>query len=307
VPLSVKSKILVSFIAACLSLAALPARAQPIDPMIEGAKLCTRYLPRYERAYAIPTHLLSAIASTESGRYNESLKMKLPWPWTINAEGKGYFFDSKAEAIAAVRKLQARGIQSIDVGCMQVNLMHHPQAFRSLNEAFEPQNNVAYASSFLRELYQENGSWKTAAAYYHSHTPARGTEYVSQVYESWYKIIERLRAAKMQSPEYQVAMNQEPPPPPPKPKLLPEQVGKKVADRVAPRMNLVELSKKEPANGGLIVVQPDTSQPKPITLAQAKPETPSVQVTVGDSRIIRVSEPVPITSRKTGPNFIFND
>ena len=61
--LSVKSKILVSFLAACLSLAALPARAQSLDPMIEGAKLCTRYLPRYERAYAIPTHLLSAIAS----------------------------------------------------------------------------------------------------------------------------------------------------------------------------------------------------------------------------------------------------
>src|SRR5471030_1386490 len=85
------------------------------DALIEGAKLCTKHLPRYEREYAIPTHLLSAIASTESGRYHEGLKLKLPWPWTINANGKGYFFENKEDAIAAVRKLRARGVQSIDV------------------------------------------------------------------------------------------------------------------------------------------------------------------------------------------------
>src|SRR5277367_3222387 len=75
------------------------------DPLIEGAKLCTRHLARYEREYGVPTHLLSAIASTESGRYHEGLQIKVPWPWTINAGGKGYIYDSKAEAVAAVRKL----------------------------------------------------------------------------------------------------------------------------------------------------------------------------------------------------------
>src|SRR5579871_5842432 len=103
-----------------------------VDPLIEGAKLCTSHLPRYEREYGIPTHLLSAIASTESGRYHEGLKLKLPWPWTINAEGKGYFFKNKEDAIAAVKKLRSHGIQKIDVGCMQVNLYHHPDAFSSL-------------------------------------------------------------------------------------------------------------------------------------------------------------------------------
>src|ERR1700712_3063188 len=103
------------------------------DALIEGAKLCTRQLPRYEREYGIPTHLLSAIASTESGRYHEGLRIRVPWPWTINAEGKGYFFDSKSQAIAAVRKLRAQGVQSIDVGCMQVNLHHHANAFASLD------------------------------------------------------------------------------------------------------------------------------------------------------------------------------
>ena len=70
-----------------------------------------------------------------------------PWPWTINAEGQGLFYDTKAQAVAAVRALQARGVRSIDVGCMQVNLMHHPDAFPTLEQAFDPQTNAAYAGA----------------------------------------------------------------------------------------------------------------------------------------------------------------
>ena len=191
----------------------LPAAyAAPADPLIEGAKLCTQHLPRYEREYAIPTHLLSAIASIESGRYHEGLRMKLPWPWAINANGKGYFFDTKAEAIAAVQKLRKHGVQSIDVGCMQVNLYHHPEAFANLNEAFEPQKNIAYAANFLHNLYNEGGNWKKAASDYHSRTPSLGKEYVGQVYDSWYTIIEKLRAARLNMPEKSlVAMNEKSP------------------------------------------------------------------------------------------------
>ena len=45
----------------------------------------------------------------------------------MNAEGVGTYYPSKAAAIAAVEALQARGVQSADVGCMQVNLLHHPR------------------------------------------------------------------------------------------------------------------------------------------------------------------------------------
>ena len=185
------------------------ANASPTDPMIEGAKLCTRHLPRFEREYAIPTHLLSAIATTESGRYHDGLGMKLPWPWAINAKGKGYWFESKEEAIAAVKKLRARGVQSIDVGCMQVNLYQHPEAFASLSEAFEPQTNIAYAANFLRALYDQGGTWKKAAGDYHSRTPSLGKEYVGQVYGSWYTIIDKLRTARLNVPESSVAALQE--------------------------------------------------------------------------------------------------
>ena len=180
---------------------ASPANAQGIDPLpeklIEGAKLCTKHLQHYEKTYGMPENLLSAIATTESGRYNEKLKMRLPWPWTINAEGKGYFFDTKEQAIAAAQKLRARGVQSFDVGCMQVNLFHHAHAFSSLEQAFEPENNIAYAASFLQSLYKEEGNWKQAAGDYHSKTPSLGNEYIGLVYNSWRNILDKLRAARL--------------------------------------------------------------------------------------------------------------
>ncbi len=188
------------FIAAISTLAFIsPSNAQ-LDPLIEGAKLCTKHLQHYEREYGIPSHLLSAIASTESGRYHDDLKIKLPWPWTINADGKGYFLNSKEEAISTVYRLRASGIKSIDVGCMQVNLYHHPNAFSSLSQAFDPANNVAYAAKFLRDLYQEEGSWKQAASDYHSKTPDLGNKYVGIVYNSWFKIVDKLRTARLNVP-----------------------------------------------------------------------------------------------------------
>ena len=238
------------WLAGMVALMPLSAHADT-DKLIEGAKLCTRHLPRYEREYGIPTHLLSAIASTESGRYHEGLGIKVPWPWTINANGKGYVYESKQEAIAAVHQLRARGIESIDVGCMQVNLYHHPEAFRSLDQAFEPQTNIAYAASFLRDLYQQGGSWRKAAGDYHSKTRGRGEQYASQVYDSWYQIIDKLRAAHLQVASSQTVMAANEVKPVLKSPVkitrhLPEHEGKTFAAYTPPRMNSIKVSAKDP-------------------------------------------------------------
>jgi len=76
-------------------------------------------------------------------------------------------------AIATVRALQASGVRSIDVGCMQVNLMYHPSAFASLDEAFDPGANAQYAARFLNALYRASGSWVQATAAYPAALPAR--------------------------------------------------------------------------------------------------------------------------------------
>jgi hypothetical protein len=108
-----------------------------------------------------------------------------PWPWTINAENVGSFYDTKEQAIAAVQALQARGVKSIDVGCMQVNLMHHADAFSSLDEAFDPRANVTYAGRFLNQLFAQLATWPRAAAAYHSQTPEIGADYGRRIMAIW--------------------------------------------------------------------------------------------------------------------------
>ncbi len=174
---------------------AAPAQAAR-DVLIEGGKLCTQQFPAQERTQRIPTHLLAAISTTESGRWHKGLGMAVPWPWTINVNGKGYYFSSKAEAIAQTKRLQAQGYDSIDVGCMQVNLRHHRRAFSSLEEAFDPKANVAYAAKFLRDNYASLGDWIKATAAYHSRTEARGKAYLVQIERSWNRIVTKVAAAR---------------------------------------------------------------------------------------------------------------
>ena len=162
----------------------LPPRAAPIVPPPPPGLQCRQAISAAERAAAVPPHLMAAIARVESGRPDASGAVH-PWPWTINAEGAGQYFDTKNAALVAVRALQARGIRSIDVGCMQVNLHHHPTAFATLEQAFDPQANAAYAARFLGVLYAATRDWTQATAFYHSATPELGEQYQRRVAAAW--------------------------------------------------------------------------------------------------------------------------
>lgn len=137
-----------------------------------------------ERMADIPSGLLTSISLVESGRRAPSGKPEA-WPWTINAEGRGYYFASKEEAIRAARRLKAAGTNSIDVGCMQINLRFHPRAFTSLEEAFDPSANVAYAAQFLGNLRASSGSWTKASGNYHSYSPSLNKRYAARVQKVW--------------------------------------------------------------------------------------------------------------------------
>ncbi|TCS31807.1 transglycosylase-like protein with SLT domain [Acetobacter aceti NBRC 14818] len=147
------------------------------------AHLCTNAILMAERSTRIPDQFLVAMARVESGRHiNGEI---VPWPWTVNAQGKGYVYDNKRQAIEAVHAFQAQGIRSIDVGCMQVNLQQHANAFPSLEAAFDPSTNAMFAARFLTDLFSRTGSWPRAAAAYHSFTPNIGSAYQWKVLESW--------------------------------------------------------------------------------------------------------------------------
>jgi transglycosylase-like protein with SLT domain len=146
---------------------------------------CTAAIATAERSGDIPAGLLAAIGRIESGRAESADGVARPWPWTINVGGAGRFFATKTEAVAATAELGDRGIVSVDVGCMQVNLMHHPAAFASLDEAFDPLANALYAARFLRLLFNGSGDWSTAVAAYHSQTREVGAAYQGKVLASW--------------------------------------------------------------------------------------------------------------------------
>lgn len=144
----------------------------------------------------IPEKLLCAIACVESGRISANDSKLRVWPWTINVHGRGYVFKTKSEAITAIQTFQAKGYESIDVGIMQINLKHHPRAFRSLDEALDPAQNIAYAARLLHNLFVKYGSWHQAVRYYHSANPAFNHKYLQKVLRAWTK------AKQFQSPSY---------------------------------------------------------------------------------------------------------
>lgn len=173
-----------------------PAGAAPApgpDTAIQGSAVaaatplpsCLNEIAAAEKRYRIPDGLLVSIGLAESGRRDPESGVTAPWPWTINALGAGHFYDSAAAAVQSAGAMLEKDGGFLDVGCMQVDLYHHPHAFATLTAAFDPAANVDYAARFLADLKRQHGSWMAAAAAYHSGDPAEGADYVAHVLYFW--------------------------------------------------------------------------------------------------------------------------
>jgi hypothetical protein len=171
---------------------ATPAPDAVIIDKTNPAMLCEDAAIHHERQHGLPRALLAAVSMAESGRYDAKTRKARAWPWTINAEGRPYYFKSKADAVAKTQALLASGMRSIDIGCMQVNLRYHPDAFASLEDGFDPMTNVAYGANFLMRLHKRTGSWPEAVADYHSQSEARGDRYFARVIRIWQNERERV-------------------------------------------------------------------------------------------------------------------
>ncbi len=66
---------------------------------------------------------------------------------------------------------------------MQVDLHYHPDAFASMDDAFDPEANADYAARLLVALHngEAGGSWDIAVGLYHSHSPLLAAEYRDRV------------------------------------------------------------------------------------------------------------------------------
>ena len=173
-------------IAAAPMAAPIPPRAaQP--PYAPGGtspgNTCRTAVSAAEQAHGIPAGLLLAMGLVESGRTDPQTGQRSPWPWAVNVEGRGALFDTREAALDFVRQAEAGGARSIDTGCLQVNRLHHPAAFASLEQSFDPVANADYAARFLKQLKEgpAGGDWMKAAGFYHSQTPARADGYRARV------------------------------------------------------------------------------------------------------------------------------
>lgn len=135
---------------------------------------CLRYIDEAEQRFQIPRGILRSIA------YVESSWGGAPWPWTMNAGGRSYYFRTQAEAIQAATLPNGR-LRPSDLGCMQINTHWHGHRFRGAAHMLDPRTNVLYAGWYLRTLYLQFGSWHEAVARYHSSQATHQRAYLCRV------------------------------------------------------------------------------------------------------------------------------
>lgn len=167
-------------IAISLLLMPLDLIAAEIDGVPAIDNVCLAEARRAEDQHGIPRGLLQSITRVEAGRKTVTGEY-MPWPWTLNDQGKGLFFDTKQAAVDYLQAAVSAGDHSVDAGCMQVNTKWHMDGFFELADMLDPVQNADYAASFLLDLHAAHQSWDGAVKHYHSSDPAKHVQYHARV------------------------------------------------------------------------------------------------------------------------------
>ena len=146
--------------------------------------VCETVAVEAENAFNLPSGILTSIARVESGRKTDTGVYRA-WPWTVNDNGKGLFFDTRKSAVDYIIKQKEFDNTHIDIGCMQISVKWHSHAFSSPESMLDPYTNIAYAAVFLEELYQTHGDWELAIKYYHSADTKKNIPYLQKVNAVW--------------------------------------------------------------------------------------------------------------------------
>ena len=143
----------------------------PLILLMIGTNLYAEPIPtRYQeiaRKHNIPAGILYAVALTESGKAIAPGLFR-PWPWTLNVAGKPKRYATRKETWRAIRHFMKQGIQSIDIGLMQVNWRWNKHRLGSTWIALDPGFNVSTGAKILRDEYKKQGNWLSAIGSYHS-------------------------------------------------------------------------------------------------------------------------------------------
>jgi len=127
------------------------------------------------RQTGIPKILVQAIIKQESSGH----------PWAVNIGGRSYHPLNKKEALALIRKHNAR---SFDLGLMQVNSQWLRKFNLSPDLAIEPAVNVRLGIWILAQAILQHGfNWKAVGAY-HSPSPHRQRLYAQKIARHLHKL-----------------------------------------------------------------------------------------------------------------------
>jgi hypothetical protein len=147
--------------------------------------------------YGVPVDVFFSIALQESGKSGRD--KFLPWPWTLNIDKKGHYFDTREEAeIALLTAMEAAKQQGsvgrVAVGIGQIYMPSHVNQFVSPIQALDPTENLHYAARLLADHYVytlKNGApdWWVAVGRYHTPSNKRlASEYKKLVFKKCLRI-----------------------------------------------------------------------------------------------------------------------
>ena len=138
----------------------------PIHAWPEPAQTCLRAAQLAAQEEGVPLSVLLTVALVETGRAGAAGMH--PWAWAVRAQDRGHWPDTAQAALGIAQAAQASGATNIDLGCFQINLRWHGDAFDSLTAMLDPVGNARYAARLLRAHHARLGDWTLAAGAYHS-------------------------------------------------------------------------------------------------------------------------------------------
>lgn len=128
----------------------------------------------------IPVELLLAISHVESGFQ----------PSAINIAGQSFQPSSRYEA----EWILNRSGDNVDIGLMQINWGHWGKKFGlSKLDLLDPWLNVLLGARILEHCIKMSGSWWKGVGFYHSPYDSRQREYVEKVWQSYRRVLGKVR------------------------------------------------------------------------------------------------------------------
>lgn len=116
----------------------------------------------------VPQWVIKKVITHESKSFKNGEPQ--PWPWTLNIDGKGWYYRTYNEALVAATFAFENGAERLGVGFGQIEWKWHSKRFGgSFAKALNPTENIKVVCEILRESWQSKkvNSWEDAIAYYH--------------------------------------------------------------------------------------------------------------------------------------------